>query len=208
MLFGPARPEKHFKTQMEENMKTSTSIQTFVLALAMVFTLTIGSSVAFGQDRTDKQSADSLTVKQSKTVDSEEQGNALVGVWEEVDVPAENDCITGSPVPGTPIIRALYSFNQGGTMYVEDNAPFDGPYRSTGAGLWKRTSGRNYTYLNLHYSFDPDKTFLFTIKQRANLTLSRDGNSFTENGTFEGIAPNGNVLFAGCYVATATRLTF
>ncbi len=93
-------------------------------------------------------------------------------------------------------------------MYVEDNAPFDGPYRSTGAGIWKRTSGRNYTYLNLHYAFNPDKTFTFTIKQRSNLTLSRDGNSFSENGTFEVIEPNGNVVYAGCFTATATRLRF
>jgi hypothetical protein len=93
-------------------------------------------------------------------------------------------------------------------MYVEDNAPFDGPYRSTGAGIWKRTSGRHYTYLNVHYAFNPDKTFTFTIKQRANLTLSRDGNSFTENGTFEVIEPSGTVVYAGCYAATAHRLTF
>jgi len=189
-------------------MKIRTLTQTFALALAMMFTLTIGSSVALGQDKDDKQSADSLTVEQSKTVDNEGHGNTLVGVWEEVDVPAETDCVTGLPLPGTPIIRALYSFNQGGTMYVEDTAPFDGPYRSTGAGIWKRTSGRNYTYVNVHYAFDPDKTFTFTIKQRASLTLSRDGNSFTENGTFEVIAPNGNVVHAGCYAATAHRLTF
>jgi hypothetical protein len=154
--------------------------------------------MVFAQDKDDKQSAAA----------QEEQGNDLVGVWEEFDVPAENDCATGLPVPGTPLIRALYSFSQGGTMYVEDNAPFDGPYRSTGAGIWKRASGRNYTYLNLHYSFNPDKTFTVTIKQRANLTLSQDGNSFTEKGTFEVIEPNGNVVYAGCYAATAHRLRF
>ena len=93
-------------------------------------------------------------------------------------------------------------------MYVEDNAPFDGPYRSTGAGIWKRTSGRRYTYLNLHYAFNPDKTFTFAIKQRSNLTLSRDGNSFTENGTFEVIEPSGIVVYAGCFAATAHRLRF
>jgi hypothetical protein len=174
-----------------KNMKTRTLIQAFVSALALVATLTIGSSMAFAQDKS-----------------TEEQGNALVGVWEEVDVPAENDCATGLPVPGTPLIRALYSFSQGGTMYVEDNAPFDGPYRSTGAGIWKRVSGRNYTYLNLHYAFDPDKTFTLSIKQKSTLTLSRDGNSFTENGTFEVIEPLGNVIYSGCFTATAHRLTF
>ena len=58
-------------------------------------------------------------------------------------------------------------------MYVEDTFPLSGPYRSTGGGVWTRTSGRNYTYANLHYEFNPDKTFLYTIKQKSNLRLSR-----------------------------------
>jgi hypothetical protein len=99
------------------------------------------------------------------------------------------------------------TFNQGGTGTLEDNAPYDGPYRSIGASIWQRTSGRNYSYVNFHYSFMPDKTFLWTIKQKSDLTLSADGNSFTEKGTFEGIAPNGDVLFSGCFVAAAHRLT-
>jgi len=72
----------------------------------------------------------------------------------------------------------------------------------------KRTSGRNYTYLNVHYAFDPDKTFTLTIKQRSNLKLNKDGNSFTENGTFEVIIPNGTIVYAGCFNATSHRLTF
>jgi len=199
-------PEQHsntLKLNGREKMKTRILTQTFVLALAMMFTLTIGLSVAFGQDKDNTQSADSLTVEQNKTGDHERRKNALVGVWEEV-VPAEVDCQTREPFG--PTIRALLTFNQGGTMYVED--AFSGPYRSTGGGIWKGTSGRNYTYGNVHYEFDPDRTFLFTIKQKSNLRLSRDGNSFTENGTFEGIDPSGNVLFAGCFAATATRLTF
>jgi hypothetical protein len=173
-------------------------ITRLIIALAMTFTLTIGSSLIFGQDKVDNQSV--------KLAD--EQGNDLVGVWEAFEVPAENDCVTGLPLPGTPIIRVLNTFSQGGTGWLEDNAPFDGPYRSTGASIWKRTSGRNYTYLNVHYAFNPDKTFTLTIKQRSNLTLSRDGNSFTENGTFEVIIPNGTVVYAGCFNATSHRMTF
>ena len=186
-------------------MNAKKTTQTFVIALAMMFTLTIGSSVAFGQDKDDEQSADSLTVEQSKSVDDKGHGNALVGVWEEV-TPAFVDCQT--PEPGGPTIRALLTFNQGGTMYVEDTFPLEGPYRTTGGGIWKRTSGRNYTYVNVHYSFEPDRTFTFIIKARADITLSRDGNSFTENGTVEVSDPSGNVVFEGCYAATATRLRF
>ncbi len=184
---------------MEKKMNTKNTIQTFVIALALMLAVAIVPMMVFGQNKADKQ-----TIASSQ----DEQGNDLVGVWEAVDVPAENDCITGLPLPGTPIIRVLNTFNQGGTMYVEDTIPFEGPYRSTGGGIWKRTSGRNYTYVNLHYSFDPDKTFLFTVKLKSNLTLSRDGNSFTENGTFQVVEPNGNVIYAGCFNGTSHRLRF
>jgi hypothetical protein len=125
-----------------------------------------------------------------------------------VNVPAENDCATGEPLPGTPVIRVLNTFNQGGTGWLEDNAPFDGPYRSTGATIWKHTTGRNFSYYNLHYTFDPDKTFVFTIKQRSNLTLSKNGNSFTENGTFDVVIPDGTVVYSGCFNAESRRITF
>jgi hypothetical protein len=176
--------------------------KTLSVTLAMMATLTIGS--AFGQDRVDKPSTESRTVEQSKTLENDGQDNALQGVWEEVAVPAFVDCQSG--LPG-PVINVSYMFNQGGTMYEEDTLSLD-RYRTTGGGIWKRTSGRNYTYVSLHYSFDPNGTFLFTIKQKANLTLSPDSNSFTEKGTFEGIDQGGNVLFGGCYAATAQRLRF
>ena len=173
----------------------NTTKKTLVIAMAMMLALAIVPSTVFAQNKGDNQSSASPT---------EEQGNALVGVWQEVAVPAFVDCQTGEP---GPIINVAYTFNQGGTMYEEDTLSID-RYRTTGGGIWKRTSGRNYTYVNLHYSFDPGGTFLFTIKQRSNLTLSGDGNSFTENGTFEGIDPSGNVIFAGCFAATAQRLRF
>ncbi|MDQ2976270.1 MAG: hypothetical protein M3R69_12795 [Acidobacteriota bacterium] len=176
-------------------MKTRTLTQRFVMALAMMLALAIVPSMAFAQNKTDNQSNVSST---------DEEGNALVGVWQQIAVPAFVDCQTGAP---GSIINVAYTFNQGGTMYEEDTLSLD-RYRTTGGGIWKRTSGRNYTYLNLHYAFDPAGTFQLTIKQRSNLTLSRDGNSFTENGTFEGIEPGGNVIFAGCFAATAHRLTF
>lgn len=180
-----------------------TTAKTLSVALAMMVTLTIGST--FGQDKHDKQLTDSRTVEQSKAVDNEDQDSALTGVWEEVSVPATVDCQTGQP--NGPTINALYTFNQGGTMAVEDTLSID-RYRTNGGGIWKHTSARKYTYANLHYSFDPNGTFLFTIKQRANLTLTPDSNSFIETGTFEGVDPSGNVLFGGCYTATAHRLRF
>lgn len=178
-------------------MNTRTLAQTFVLALAMMITLTIGSSVAFGQDKADKQSVNSP---------ADEQGNDLVGVWQ-VSASATVDCQTGVP-DGSPPVRILYSFNQGGTMSEEEAQPFDGPYRASALGIWKRTSGRNYTAVFTNFAFNPDKTLAVVIKQRTNIRLSRDGNSFTERGTAEVRDPEGILVFSGCFADTAHRFTF
>ena len=169
--------------------------QTLVIALAMIFTLAIVPTLAFGQDKADGQTIN---------LSADDSSGDLVGVWEEV-APGTVDCVTR--LPNSPVIRILYTINQGGTMYEEDTFAED-RNRTTGGGIWKQTVRRNYSYLALHYAFDADKNFLFTIKQRSNLKLSRNGNSFTEVGTFEGVAPNGNVLFGGCFEATAHRVTF
>ncbi len=192
-------------------MKTRTLTQTFALALAMMFTLTTGSSVAFGQDKDDNQSADSLTVEQSKTVDNKGHGNTLVGVWETL-APALNDCETGLPAPDSPIIRVLQKFNKDGTMAEENTDPIEGPYRTTAHGIWERTYGRQYRAFYMHYGFAPDKTHVATVKIRSIITLSRDLKKFTEKGAVEVLDPQNNdaVLFTGCFNSgeRATRLTF
>lgn len=176
-------------------MKTRTLTQTFILALAMMVTLTIGSSMAFGQDKDDKRSSDSRT---------EEQGNDTVGVWQGSVTP--RDCQTGAPL-GDPI-KNLITIMQGGTL-SEDNAdPIDGPYHTSAHGIWERTSGRTYTAVFLRFVFDPDRTFLGTERVRINIRLSRDLNSFTGNGPFEVLDPNDNVVFTGCASVTSTRLKF
>jgi hypothetical protein len=180
-------------------MKIRNLIQTVGVAMAMSFTFTIAPSLISAQDKPNSRSEVSRP---------DDQSNDIVGVWEAVNVPAENDCVTGAPLPETPYIRVLNTFNQGGTGWLEDSAPFDGPYRSTGASIWKRTSGRNYTYLNLHYSFNPAKEYLWTISQRSNLTLSNDGNSFSEKGTFDVVLPDGTIAYSGCFLADLRRVKF
>ena len=171
----------------------NTKKQTFIIALAMMITLAIVPTMAFGQTRILNPPLGN-------------QGNDLVGVWEAVGVPSENDCVTGAPIG--ELINVTYTFNQGGTMYAEDTLSVD-RYRTTGSGIWKRTSGRNYTYRFFHYAFNPDGTFFATVKGSSNLTLSRDGNSLTESGTFQLIAPDGTtVIYAGCFNGTSHRVTF
>jgi Tol biopolymer transport system component len=56
---------------MEKKMNTRILKQIFVIALAMMVTLTIVSSRVFGQDKADKQSADLLKEEQGNTLDNE-----------------------------------------------------------------------------------------------------------------------------------------
>ena len=147
----------------------------------------------------------------------EQQGKALVGVWESVG-PAGIDCQTREPFG--PIIRAVYTLHAGGTMSEENTDPVEGPYRTSGFGIWKPTSGRNYAAVYQHYGFNPvnfepdGRRLAAIIKVRTNIRLSRDGESFTENGTFEVFFPDpvsgepGESVFSGCFAATAHRLTF
>ena len=129
----------------------------------------------------------------------------LIGAWEYVGA-VSVDCDTRQP--NGPEIRASYMFNQGGTMIMEDTLPIEGPYRTTGPGVWKRENSGEFSYGHMHYSFAPDNTFLGTVKVRSRLRLSTDGNSFTEKGTFDVIAPDGVVWFSGCLEGTATRVIF
>lgn len=147
----------------------------------------------------------------------EEHGNTLVGVWESV-AQSGVDCRTREPFG--PIIRSVYTIHQGGTMSEENTDPVEGPYRTSGFGIWKRTSGRNYTAGYGHYGFNPlgfdpaSRQLAAIIKVRTNIRLSRDAKAFTENGTFEVFFPDsvtsepGEPVFSGCFAATAHRLTF
>jgi hypothetical protein len=186
--------EETFQNADGEKMKTKNLMQTFVIALAMTATLTIGTSLVSGQDKADKQSADSAR---------EEQSNTLEGTWQSVVTP--RDCQTGVPAPFS--FKALTTFMQGGTM-SEDGLDPSSPYRTTGHGIWQHTSGRHYTVAWMFYTFAPNGTFTGTTKVRVNKTLSRNANSLTGDGTVEVYDPNGNLVFTGCSNETATRFTF
>ena len=184
-------------------MKTktkNTTAQTFVIALAVMLALSIGSTIVFGQNKTIRKASNSA---------KEDLGNSLVGVWESVG-PATTNCETGAFDPDSPIIRVLYKFNQGGTMTEENTDPIEGPYRTTGHGIWRRVFGRNYEAVYVHYGFLPDKTHAYTIRVKTNITLESDSNSMWERGTFEVFDAQNNdeVVFSGCFNSTYKRLQF
>lgn len=159
--------------------------QTLII-FAMSLTLAIMPSVAFSQDR--------------------DSSGPLVGFWQ---IPASStvDCATGQP-DGSPTVPVNYLFNQGGTMTEEEANSFDGPYRASAQGIWKQVSGRKYSAVFTNFAFNPDRTLAVTLKFRTNITLSKDGNSFTERGTADISLPDGTNIATVCFADTATRLTF
>jgi hypothetical protein len=186
VLFGYfciAMPSNHFKTKMEKKMNTRLLKQTAVLALAMMVTLSIGSSVLFGQDKPE--------------------GNTLTGTWQSVVTP--RDCQTGTPAPFS--FKALTTFNQGGTM-SEDALDVTSPYRTGGHGIWQRTSGHQYTVAWMFYTFAPNGAFSGSVKVTVNKTLGPDFNSLTGDGAVQVYDLNGNLVFTGCSDETATRFAF
>ena len=73
-------------------MKRKNVIQILVIAVVVTFIFTKNSAVTYGQSRAGTSST---------SLGTEDQTNDLVGAWEAVNVPAENDCVTGQPLPGT-----------------------------------------------------------------------------------------------------------
>jgi hypothetical protein len=147
---------------------------------------------------------------------NDEHVDPLVGVWESVS-PGQIDCQTRQPLPDAPIIRAAYTIHHGGTMSEENTDPVEGPYRSSGFGIWKRLSGRTYAAAYGHYGFVdqdlmPTKQLGAVIHVRTSITLSRDAKTFIENGTFKVFFPDpvtselGDAVFGGCFAATSHRL--
>ncbi len=170
-------------------MNTKYTKQTFVIVLAMMLTLAIVPTIAFGQDNADNQSIASP---------QDEQDNDLAGVWQ--TVVTFRDCKTGLPVGG---FQALRTFIQGGTM-SETNPSFP----SSGHGIWRRTSGRRYTVALAFYVYEQNGDFAGNAKIKEYIRLGRDSNSYTSDSTFEFFNPNGIVIDSGCSTETASRFTF
>jgi hypothetical protein len=179
-----------FQDTYEENMNTRILKQAFVVAMAVMGSLTIGSTMVFGQDKADKQSDDS-------------PGNTLEGVWQ--PVLTQRNCNTGVPAPTS--FKGLSTFMQGGTM-SEDGLDPASPYRTPGQGIWERTSGRQYIAAWTYFTFSPTGAFTGTVKIEEVKTLSQDFNSLTGDAVVTVLIPNGTLVVYGCSSEIGTRFTF
>jgi hypothetical protein len=173
----------------EKKMNTKNITQIFVIALAMICTAAISPSAAFGQDKIDNQTSNSV---------SEESGSSLEGVWK--TVVTFRDCQTGTAQGSFQALRTI----AGGGTASETNPSFP----TSGHGIWKRTSERRYTVALAFYTYEPNGDFGGNAKIKEYIRLSRDSNSYTSSSTFEFFDPSGNVVDSGCSTETATRLTF
>ena len=124
-------------------------------------------------------------------------GNSIVGTW--VAAVTIRNCQTNAEIV---TVRALNTFNQGGTMMEAGN----GLYRGPGHGTWDRSKGNEYTSTFMFFRFNPDGTFAGSQKVNRVHTLSDHGSALTTTATFEVTSPDGTVLVSGCATESAVRL--
>jgi hypothetical protein len=127
---------------------------------------------------------------------------SLVGSW---DIQASiRDCATGDPIPGFPVIPALMTYHQGGTMNESD---LGGPgiIRLEAHGVWNRVAGRQYSAAMRWLNFLPDRTPIGSHILRQSITVSMDGYSFTSTDTVEFVAPDGTVTPGPCATESGVR---
>jgi hypothetical protein len=158
--------------------------QTFVIALAMILTLTIAPLTIFGQDEANES--------------LRHEGNQIEGVWKnQVTV---KDCLSNTVLATFP---GLLNYHQGGTM--SETGGTNPALRSPGYGIWTRTGGRTYVGKFTFFTFNPDGTLNGSQKINQNIVISRNGNRLTDNATAEIFDADGNLRFTVCATANATR---
>ncbi len=132
-----------------------------------------------------------------------EQSRGIVGAWRTAVTP--RNCQTGLPV--APVIRGLFTFNEGGTMAEYGIGPGQSPaLRSPGHGVWEQRHGRhNYSFRFMFYRYDASGVFIGSQKVTAALELGAGGDSFTTNSAIEVLDANDNLIGSGCATAAGTR---
>ena len=130
----------------------------------------------------------------------------IVGTWR-VTVTLQ-DCQTHAPVADP--FHALLTFGVGGTFGGSAaNPAFLPGQRSADFGVWSRKSGNTYTaHDEALIPFGGGPFSAGTQILLHNITLSPDGNSFTDAATTQFLDTNGNQVLPppGCASATAQRV--
>ena len=143
---------------------------------------------------------------------------SIVGAWRTA-VTLRN-CQTGLPV--APVIKGLFTFNQGGTMAEYGIGPGQSPaLRSPGHGVWAQNDDRdNYSFTFIFNRYDASGVFIGTSKIRSALELGaigargnlftgnavNDFNTFTTNASVEIFDARDNLIGRGCATSVGTRI--
>ena len=96
--------------------------------------------------------------------------------------------------PGLGPLKSLHTFTLGhGVIEIANGGA---TVRSPGHGAWRRVGERRYETTQVFFRYDPAQggAYAGTVKIRAALELSRDGNSFTGVAVAELRDPAGNLL--------------
>jgi hypothetical protein len=134
--------------------------------------------------------------------------NSLVGAWQTVITLrfAADDCATAEIIPpfAPNPFPAFFTFHDGGTM-SEWGSRVSPARRSSGHGVWERTSGRNYAYRLQFHSFDELGSLVATMDWHTDLALAKDGQTFEAVSHFERYNLDGTVLNF-CATITGERI--
>jgi len=166
--------------------KMNRKTQTFVVAFAIMLTLTFVVSTAYGQKKALRQQ-----------FNSPENGNSIVGTW--VAIVTMRNCETGAAIRSFPVMN---TFNQGGTMMESSRSLAT---RSPGMGMWERNIGNDYSSIFMFFRSNADGTDNGYQKVQRRHTLNNG--ILTTTATFENFNAAGVLTSTGCATETASRLT-
>jgi hypothetical protein len=98
-----------------------------------------------------------------------------------------------------------------GTLVETDGgalAPVEMTYGSPGHGIWRRTAERRYEIKNIILVVNPDGTLFLTGTINLTIRISKDGNSFSGEGTYSFLGPDGNDFGTGAETISGERIKF
>jgi hypothetical protein len=84
----------------------------------------------------------------------------------------------------------LVSFAEGGVIIATANVSSLGAVH----GTWIRKGAREFAWTSLSFGFDPTGVHVVTLRVHDELTLARDGQSYSGHGKVELLSPDGNLI--------------
>ena len=136
-----------------------------------------------------------------------EYGPSMVGLWH-ITFIAEGNTAAGLPPDGTVVDSGLTEWHSDGTEVTLDTRP-----PQTGdvcLGVWKQVGDRHYLLNHFGIAFDPTtdpNTPLGYAHIPQDITISRDGKSFTGTFTIDQYDASGNLLVEIKGNLVGTRVT-